>query len=140
MTITAEQRRGSIQVIQRLFDWYNDLVKRGGVVTRDDVKRYFTDDAVMIANDQVKCRGIEAHFKHFEELAQKMKSIEIQPFDMVVQEQDRAVAYYKINFVDAAGKSGTVLDMAFWDIRDGKIAKMEELVVFVGAQVELINH
>jgi ketosteroid isomerase-like protein len=131
---------GSIEIVQRLFDWYNDLVKRSGSVTRDDVKRFFTDDAVMLTNDTVKCRGVEAHFKHFEELARKMKAIEIQPFAIVVQEADRAAAYYRINFKDVEGKSGTVLDMAFWEFRDGKIAKMEELCDFVGTQVKLESY
>ena len=131
---------GSIEIVKRLFDWYNDLVKKSGSVTRDDVRRFFTDDAVMLTNDAVKCRGVEAHFKHFEDLARKMKAIEIQPFEIVVQEADRAAAYYRINFKDAEGKSGTVLDMAFWEFRDGKIAKMEELCDFVGAKVALESY
>jgi ketosteroid isomerase-like protein len=104
------------------------------------VRRFFTDDAVMIRNDTVRCRGVEAHFKHFEDLARKMKAIEIQPFQIVVQEADRAAAYYRINFKDAEGKSGTVLDMAFWEFRDGKIAKMEELTEHIGTQVKLENY
>jgi ketosteroid isomerase-like protein len=131
---------GSIAIVQRLFDWYNDLVKNSGSVTRDDVKRFFTEDAVMLTNDAVKCRGIEGHFHHFEDLARKMKSIEIQPFQIVVQEADRAAAYYRINFKDAEGKSGTVLDMAFWEFRDGKIAKMEEVCDFVGVEVDLQSY
>jgi ketosteroid isomerase-like protein len=131
---------GSIAIVQRLFDWYNDLVRKSGSVTRDDVRRFFTDDAVMITNDAVKCRGVEAHFKHFEDLARKMKGIEIHPFEIVVQEADRAAAYYRINFKDAEGKSGTVLDMAFWEFRDGKIAKMEELCEHIGAQVKLESY
>jgi ketosteroid isomerase-like protein len=131
---------GSIEIVQHLFDWYNDLVKESGSVTRDDVRRFFTEDAVMLTNDSVKCRGVEAHFHHFEELARKMKSIEIQPFQIVVQEADRAAAYYRINFKDAEGRSGTVLDMAFWEFRDGKIAKMEELCDFVGVDVNLQSY
>jgi ketosteroid isomerase-like protein len=131
---------GSIEIVKRLFDWYNDLVKKSGSVTRDDVRRFFTDDAVMIRNDTVRCRGVEAHFKHFEDLARKMKGIEILPFEIVVQEADRAAAYYRINFKDAEGKSGTVLDMAFWEFRDGKIAKMEELTEHIGTQVKLENY
>jgi len=131
---------GSIEIVKRLFDWYNDLVRKSGSVTRNDVRRFFTDDAVMIRNDTVRCRGVEAHFKHFEDLARKMKAIEIQPFQIVVQEADRAAAYYRINFKDAEGKSGTVLDMAFWEFRDGKIAKMEELTEHIGTQVKLENY
>jgi ketosteroid isomerase-like protein len=136
----SSKTSGSIEIVQRLFDWYNDLVRKSGSVTRDDVRRFFTDDAVMIRNDTVRCRGVEAHFKHFEDLARKMKAIEIQPFQIVVQEADRAAAYYRINFKDAEGKSGTVLDMAFWEFRDGKIAKMEELTEHIGTQVKLENY
>jgi ketosteroid isomerase-like protein len=136
----TDKSSGSIETVQRLFDWYNDLVKKSGSVTRDDVRRFFADDAVMLTNDSVKCRGVEAHFKHFEELARKMKAIEIQPFEIVVQEADRAAAYYRINFKDAEGKSGTVLNMAFWEFRGGKIAKMEELCEFVGANVTLQSY
>jgi ketosteroid isomerase-like protein len=132
---------GPAQVVKDLFSWYNEAITKGGAeVTREDVRRYFTDDAVMITNDKVKCAGIDAHFHHFQDIARKMSSLQVRPFDLLVEQDDRAAGYYRIDFKDKEGNAGTVLDMAFWEFRDGKIARMVEVVDFVGPRVELENY
>jgi ketosteroid isomerase-like protein len=132
---------GPIRIVQNLFDWYNETItKGGGAVTRDDVQRFFTDDAVMITNGAVKCAGIDAHCHHFADIARKMDQLEVQPFQIVVQDGERAAGYYHIKFTDKQGKAGTVLDMAFWEFRDGRIARMVEVVDFQGPRVELESY
>lgn len=135
------EETGPIRIVRELFDWYNEAITRGGgTVTRDDVRRFFTDDAVMITNETVKCQGIEGHFRHFEDIARKMDALEVGPFRLMVQDSERAAAYYHIRFKDKEGKTGTVLDTAFWEFRDGKIARMVEVVDFVGPRVELESY
>ncbi|HEY0939914.1 MAG TPA: nuclear transport factor 2 family protein [Steroidobacter sp.] len=137
----SSQQRHPVQIVRDLFDWYNETIAAGrAAVTREDVQRYFTDDAVMITNEKVKCSGIDAHFHHFQDIARKMSAMAIRPFDILVEEGNRAAGYYRIDFKDKEGKSGTVLDMAFWEFRDGKIARMVELVDFVGPRVEIENY
>lgn len=130
-------KRNAIAVVQELFSWYNQLIAERRQVTRQDVERFFTGDAVMIANNRVKCRGIEAHLKHFHDLSDQMKETEIQPFDIILSTPDRAAAYYRINFVGRDGSQGTIYDMAIWDVRDGKIERMTEVIHVEGARVAL---
>jgi hypothetical protein len=130
----------SIEIVQGLFAWFNRTIAEGGEITEADVRRFFTDDAEMIANNRVKCKGIEAHLKHFDDLTSKMLSTEIQPFDLVVQEPGKAAGYYRINFKSADGSAGTIFDMAIWEFREGKIARMTEIIHFEGVEVSLNDY
>jgi hypothetical protein len=130
-----------LAVISRTMEWFNSLSEAGAVVTRADVERRFTPDASMVANNQPKCQGIDGHYKHFCEIRTKLKSWRVLlPFKVVVSEADRVAAYYQIEFVTADGSRGVIHDMAFWTVRDGKIANMTELVHFEGKDVPLENH
>jgi hypothetical protein len=131
----------NLQAINRVFDWFNGLSEPDAVVTREDVERLFTPDMKMIANNQVKCVGIEAHYKHFREIRGKLKSWKVRrPFEIAVNEGNRLAAYYLIEYVSADGKPGVIHDMAFWTFRDGKVESMVEVVHFDGSNVPLDNH
>ncbi len=132
--------QGTIQIVRDLFAWFNSAIAEGRQITRADVERYFTDDAVMIANNRVKCRGIEAHLAHFDDLTSKMKQTEVQPFELVVEGENRAAGYYRINFKAVDGTEGTIFDMAIWEFRDGRIARMTEIIHFEGASVSLNDY
>ncbi len=135
--MSDHQAPQAISVIKSAFDWFNRTSAEGGAILESDVRRHWTDDAVMIANNRIKCSGIAAHIKHFNDLLEQMKFTEIQPFDIVVDGPDRAAAYYRINFKSASGEEGTIYDLAIWDVRDGKIARMTEIIHVEGAQVAL---
>ena len=69
--------------INRVFDWFNSLNDSSSVVTREDVERLFTPDMKMVANNQVKCVGIDAHYRHFREIRNKLKSWHVRrPFEI----------------------------------------------------------
>jgi ketosteroid isomerase-like protein len=138
--VMSSNQDGTIQIVNDLFAWFNKTVAEGGTITKADVQRYFTDDAVMIANNRVKCRGIDAHLQHFDDLTAKMKSTEIQPFELVVEGEGRAAGYYRINFKAVDGTEGTIFDLAIWEFRAGKIARMTEIIHFEGAQVSLNDY
>ncbi len=135
--MSSSESRSGIAIIQELFSWYNQLIAERREVRREDVERFFTADAVMIANNRVKCRGLEAHLLHFHDLSEQMQQTEIQPFDIVLSTPTRAAAYYRINFVAKNGTQGTVYDMAIWDFADGKIQRMTEVIHVEGAQIDL---
>ena len=127
--------------INRVFDWFNSLNDSSSVVTREDVERLFTPDMKMVANNQVKCVGIDAHYRHFREIRNKLKSWHVRrPFEICVDDGKRLAAYYLIEYVAADGSSGVIHDMAFWTFRDGKVESMTEIVHFDGKDVPLENH
>jgi hypothetical protein len=126
----------------RAFDWFNKFMATPGhVLTREEVGKYFTSDAKMIANGQVKCAGLDAHLKHFQELQKKFKSARVRlPLDESITNASECAAYYKIEYVTAEGQAGIVHDSALWRVRDGKLALMIETVAFEGQEVPLDNH
>jgi hypothetical protein len=129
-----------LAVIWPVMEWFNSLSEAGAVVTRADVERRFTPDARMVANNQLKCQGIDGHYKHFCEIRNKLRSWRVLPFSIAVSEGDRLAAYYQIEFMTVDGSPGVIHDMAFWTVRDGKVASMTELVHFEGKDVPLENH
>ena len=135
-----EQR--AIDVVVRTFEWFNAVMtKPGHVISREEVERQFTDDAKMIANGQLKCGGIDAHLRHFQELQKKLKSFRIRlPLELSISTADEAAAYYKIDYVSADGSAGIIHDSAIWKIRDRKFALMVETVSFEGKEIALENH
>jgi hypothetical protein len=135
--MSPTESRSGIAIIQELMSWYNQLIAERRQVCREDVERFFTADAVMIANNRVKCRGIEAHLLHFHDLSEQMQQTEIQPLDIVLSTPARAAAYYRINFIAKSGAQGTIYDMAIWDIADGKIQRMTEVIHVEGAPIDL---
>jgi hypothetical protein len=132
--------RNGVDILSGVFEWFNSLAAPGTIVKRADVERLFTPDMKMVANNQVKCVGLDAHYKHFSEIRNKLKSWHVRPFTIALAEGDKVAAYYLIDFVAADGSSGVIHDMAFWTVRDGKVASMTELVHFEGKEVALENH
>jgi hypothetical protein len=132
----------AIDVVVRSFEWFNSVMaKPGHLITREEIERQFTPDAQMIANGQVKCAGIDAHLKHFQELQKKLKSFRIRlPLKESISTAAEAAAYYQIEYVAADGSTGIIHDCALWRIRDNKLALMVETVSFEGKDVPLENH
>jgi hypothetical protein len=132
----------AIDVVVQTLEWFNSVMaKPGYVITREEIERKFTPDAQMIANGQVKCAGIDAHLKHFQELQKKLKSFRIRfPLQESISTADEAAAYYRIDYVTADGSAGIIHDSALWRIRDKKLALMVETVSFEGRDVPLENH
>ena len=131
----------NLATINRVFDWFNSLNRPDVVVTREAVESMFTPDMKMVANNQVKCVGIDAHYRHFREIRVKLKSWHVRlPFEITVDDGKRLAAYYLIDYVAADGSSGVIHDMAIWTFRDGKVESMTEIVHFDGKDVPLDNH
>jgi hypothetical protein len=126
---------------ERVYQWFNSLVGRQEPVTEPEVRAEWTEDCLMITNGQLKCRGIPAFVKHFNEIREKLKSWEVElPLTVKVVEKDRIAVYYRIRVVKPDNATGTAFIGAFFDTRKGKLASMTEVAYFEGAQLALANH
>jgi len=132
----------AIDVVMGNFKWFNEVMATPGhVITREEVEGRFAPDAQMIANGQLKCAGIDAHLKHFQELQKKLKSVRVRlPLEESMTNAHECAAYYKIDYVMADGSPGVVHDSALWRVRDGKVALMVESAAFEGPEIPLENH
>jgi ketosteroid isomerase-like protein len=124
------------------FKWFNAVMEQPDhVITREEVEQRYAPDARMIANGQLKCAGIDAHLKHFQELQIRLKSLKVRfPLEECITNADECAAYYKIDYVMADGSAGIVHDSALWRVRDGKVALMVESAAFEGPEIPLDNH
>jgi hypothetical protein len=126
---------------ERMYEWFNSLQDRAAPVEEQEVRAMWTEDCEMVTNGQVKCRGIPAFVKHFNEIRGKLKSWEVElPLAMRVAQQDRVAVYYRIGLVAKDDSKNGVLVCAIFEIRDGKAVRMTEVAHFEGAHLELENH
>ena len=126
---------------ERLYEWFNSLPGRTASVTESELRDMWTEDCVMIANGELKCSGLPAFARHFNEIRSKLTSWRVQlPIDMRVAAEDHVAVYYHIDMVRTDGVAGKALVAAFFNVRDGKAASMTEIVHFEGAHLELQNH
>jgi hypothetical protein len=126
---------------ERVYEWFNSLVGRKEPVTETEVRASWTEDCVMITNSQVKCTGIPAFAKHFNEIRQKLKTWEVElPLAIKAVQGDRIAVYYRIRVEKLDGEKGTVFVGAFFDTRGGKLVKMTEVAHMEGIALTLENH
>jgi hypothetical protein len=135
-------QKRAIDVVVRTFEWFNAVMANPDhVISRAEVEQQFTEDAQMITNGQLKCAGIDAHLKHFQELQTKLKSFRIRlPVEVSISTDNEAAAYYQVDYVSTDGSGGIIHDNAIWRIRDKKFALMVETVSFEGREITLENH
>lgn len=132
----------AIDIVMATFKWFNEVMaKPDHVITREEVEQRFATDARMIANGQLKCAGVDAHLKHFQELRTRLKSLKIRfPLEECITNANECAAYYKIDYVMANDSAGVVHDTALWRVKDGKVSLMVETAVFEGPEIPLDNH
>jgi SnoaL-like domain len=129
------------QIPESLYRWFNSLEGRSEPVTEKEIRQMWTDDCQMITNGQLKCTGIPAFVRHFNEIRDKLKSWKVRlPMTIRVQEKNTVGVYYHIDLVTSGGSAGHVLVCAFFELRDGKAARMTEVAYHEGAQLHLENH
>ena len=123
---------------ERVCRWFNGLVGRQAPVTESEVRADWTEDCVMITNGQVKCVGIPTFVEHFNEIRQKLKSWKVElPLAIKVSDENRIAVYYRITLVKPDDSTGTVFIGAFFEVANGKLARMTEVAHFEGAQLTL---
>jgi len=129
------------RIPEDLYSWFNSLQGRTAPVTAEEVRQMWTDDCQMITNGQVKCTGIPAFVKHFNEIRDKLKAWKVAlPMSIRVEQNNTVGVSYHIDVVMKDGAPGKVLICAFFELRGGKAAKMTEIAHFEGAELHLENH
>jgi SnoaL-like domain len=128
-------------VPENLYHWFNSLDGRSVPVTAEEVREMWTDDCQMITNGQVKCSGIPAFVKHFNEIRNKLQTWKVAlPLAIRVEQNNTVGVSYHIDVVMKDGAPGRVLICAFFELRGGKAVKMTEVAHFEGAELHLENH
>ena len=126
---------------ESIYAWFNSLQGRAEAVTEKEVRQMWTEDCQMITNGQVKCAGVPAFVKHFNEIRDKLKSWQVSlPMSIRVQESNTVGVYYHIDIVMQDGSPGRMLVCAFFEFRDGKAVKMTEIAHHEGVELHLENH
>jgi hypothetical protein len=126
---------------ERAYEWFNSLLGRTEPVTPEELREMWTEDCLMITNGQVKCTGIAAFVKHFNEIRSKLKSWQVAlPLTIRVEQGNTVAVYYHIDIVSADGSAGRALVTAFFNIVDGKATRMTEIAHFEGMHLKLENH
>ena len=138
--MTIEQQ--NVDALKRMYEWANGLMTSGErqKVKRTDIERYFAPEAEMITNDQIKCKGIDAHVRHFEEIQKKTRAVVFHPFEIITAQADRVGVYFKINAQYADGRDGKIFIAGFFLFRDLKVVNFTEVAHFEGAELHLENH
>lgn len=136
--MSDQDRESVLQSVHNLFIWFNAISGTDKEVTMEDVARLYTEDATMVFNNRLICKGIEGNYLHCLDLKNQLKSWKFSvPFNITVVEGNTVAGYYTNEFTTLDGKRGTAYDMCIWTVRDGKIASITEVVVHEGADVIL---
>ena len=129
----------SLQAVERVFRWFNDLGARRIPLNRFDVERLFDPDLALMIDMKVMAKGTDAMVQRMTEMLQKTKwwSVAPLPSEFCLSEGDKAAAYYQYRFVDPTDLKGKIHIVAIWRVRDGKIAEVRELKQIEEGQIEL---
>ena len=137
--MSAEQQ--NVDLLTRLYEWANrTLNATRQPFSRSDIEKYFAPDAEMITNNQTKCRGIDAHVKHFEELQKKTRSLVFHPFEIIAAQGDRVGVYFNIDAEFSDGGKAKIFIAGFFRLQNAKIMSFTEISHFEGEQLHLENH
>jgi len=115
-------------LLEGMYEWFNGLAGRELPVTEAEVREFWTDDCVMIINGHTRCVGLSEFAKHFNDIPCRLASWEVVlPLDAKIVQSGRIYVYYRINIVTTDGAAVRVLNGAFYDVRDGRLASMTEV-------------
>ena len=129
----------SLQVVERVFRWFNDLGARKIPLNRSDVERLFSPGLSLMIDMKVMAKGTDAMVQRMREMLEKTTwwNASPLPFEFCLSERDMAAAYYQYHFIDPAGASGKLHIVAIWRVQDGRIAEVKELKQIEQGQIEL---
>ena len=131
----------NLEAVKRMLQWGNRLLQRTNAVTEGEVAEMWTPDGAMIVNGQTKCAGLAALVKHFEELRRKLKRVEAQlPLIAAVEQGDAVATRYVIDVEHLDGARDRIHVGAFFEVTDGRIHRMNEVVSFERREIELDAH
>lgn len=97
---TAPPTNASAQpstILTDMFGWWNEVINSEEPLTADQFRRYFTEDAVILVNNQEQVRGVENMPAHFLPIRERPGTIEVElPFREEFQSGNRIFTYHLI--------------------------------------------
>jgi hypothetical protein len=129
----------SLQAVERVFTWFNDLGARKIPLDRADVERLFSPDLALMIDMKVMAKGTDAMVQRMTEMLAKTRwwGVTPLPFEFCLTQDNMAAAYYQYHFIDPAGVKGKLHIVAIWRVQDGKIAEVKEIKQIEEGQIEL---
>ena len=114
-------------VLVKMFDWWNGVMSEDEGFTEDGFRRYFTEKAAIIINQQEVVRGIKPLVTHFKKIQQNTDSVEILlPFESEFSSADgtRIFTHHRIR-ASMNGEDRITQVMGYAKIEEGKIALID---------------
>lgn len=139
MSAQTEAPETSLQVVEGVFRWFNELGARKIALNRLDVERLFSPELTLMIDMKVMAKGTDAMVQRMKEMLEKTKwwNVSPLPFEFCLSERYMAAAYYQYRFIDPGGAPGKIHIVAIWRVQDGKIAEVKELKQIEEGQIEL---
>jgi hypothetical protein len=140
MAMTAAEA-ANVAVLKRSYAWANQVMgtKRDPIVLAD-IETFFAAEAEMVTNDKMKCKGLQAHLKHFQEIQSKTRNVVFDPFEITVADEDRVGVYFKIHVEYCDGRKTRIFVAGFFRLSNEKIVNFTEIAHFEGDVFHLENH
>lgn len=126
------QEAQNVAHVERTFEWFNQQVRNETnvkKVLKAEVAEYFAEDARMVTNGKLICDGIDEHTEHFVEFQEKFASMYAMPFKQIEAKDDKVWLHYSINIEHRDSRVEAIQIMGYMQLKEGKIAHFEELVV-----------
>jgi len=131
-------REEKLETVYRLFNWLNRVAETGEEMKIAEIEAIFAPEAPMYLNGQMICHDHATHFQHALDLQSQMARWRFNiPFEREIVEGDQVVGYYTVDYEDKSGKTGRMLDLCIFTVREGKIAGILENVHFKGQGLDI---
>ncbi len=111
-------------VLTDMFAWWNSVINTEVELTADQFRRYFTEDAVIMVNNNEQVRGVENMPAHFQAIRERAGTIGVElPFLEEFQSGNKIFTYHRIISTTDQGESITS-NMGYAILDDGRIASV----------------
>lgn len=117
-------------VVINAFKWFNQISnEKRAPYSISDVAKHFSDDAKMITNNKLVCKGINEHYDHFVELNNHYQWLQadIDSIDLR-KSDDRIYLHYTINAKDLNDQTSKIHVMGYMVVKNNKIALFNEII------------
>lgn len=130
--VNKETQMQNIEHVKQAYQWFATHSPKAPhektKFTKEDVAKYFTEDAKMVTNGKLVCEGIEEHFDHFIELQDHVISMQPSEFNSIEANGDKVWLHYTIDVEKRDHSKETILVMGYMTLKDGKISHFEEVI------------
>ncbi len=128
-SFSKQEQLNKAQVL-KTFAWFNQHSTSGSklVLSKKMIADYFNDDAVMVTNGKLACKGIDEHFTHFVEFQDKLKSMKTGEFFNVSAKGDNVYLHYTLNVEKLNGDKDLIHVAGYMTLKNDKISAFHEVI------------